>query len=347
MSFKFSNPVYGERFDNVEAFNFNVIPTNQTTTFKQSGFTMHISNGPESVSQRGILYRNEASGTFRLLYHHMNDSTEKQYLYVIAENQSSETITLKPLQSGIAGPSNDYMSTGQLAAMRFLSSKPAKPITIRSGEIFILNQGLRHLNYAEAVTGMHDYEADGTLTLYVAMGTKKIPEATLTNVQREITNLLLDLPDLPRPAGRIRGVFPYNKTLIDIYVKGDKPEKITLGIEAPGFDTWVKGIDPMVGDKVRNSGNYGMVYHIRITADEKTGILLNPRGRLFRGAFMCPDGNVYRIPDTSHFTGLNQAAVLGVVKAGETVELLYTPPSGSDTPAILTLIPQSFWETGL
>ncbi|MFA7468469.1 MAG: stalk domain-containing protein [Desulfotomaculaceae bacterium] len=389
MAFKFSKLVYGEMFENEKNVNFNQYTPNQETTFERSGPMLHMSNSPEVASSPGILYQNDASGNFRLFYHHLNGSTERQYLYVIAENNGFEPVVLKTLKSGVGGPVNDYMSLGQTASMRYLSSQPASPVIINPGEKVILNPGLRHLNNKEAVTGMQDFQADGVITLSVVMGPEKAPEAdpvettplweekpaqnvsiviladtvptdetsaetdaviepmpvkTPEQVLREKIDYLLGLPVLSRHPQQIRGVFPGGDCLVNIMVNDARVEKITLGKEDPDFDFWVEGFDPLTGDVSKSFGNYGVVYRIKISAPEKTGLLLNPRGSIFKGAFKVPEGSVYKAPATSQFAGMNRAAVLGVVEAGQTIEFIYTPPSGSDTPLVIALVPEKYWD---
>ncbi len=355
-AFKFLKPVYGEIFENGDNINFNQYDANESTIFKRSGPVVHMSNNPEEVAGPGILYRSEVSANFRLFYHHLNDSAEKLCLYIIAENNGPEAVTLRTLKSGAGGPLSDYMSLGQTVAIRYLASQPTSPVSIKPGEKLILNPGSRSLKYQEAVTDMQDFQADGVLTLSVVMGPEKAPDPAPPEMQlltempappeNEPDNLpdyLLSLPVLPRHFQQVRGVFPGGDCLVTIQVNGEREEKIILGKEDSRFDTWVDGVDPLTGDLVESFGNYGTVYRIRISAPEKTGVLLNPRGSIFRGAFQAPDGNAYRVPATDHFTGLNRAAVLGVVEAGETAEFIYTPPSGSDTPVVIALIPKKFW----
>lgn len=356
IAFKFSKPVYGEIFENVENVNFNILASNENVTFERTGPVLHFSNSPEEVTQPGILYRSEASGNFRLKYHHLNGSTEKQYLYVIAENNGLNPVTLKTIKSGVGGPVNDYMSLGQLVAMRYLSSQPSNPVTIQPGEKIILNPDLRFLKHKEAVTGMQDFEVDGTITISVVMGPEKVPEGetgvssesvpvkTPEEMLKEKIEYLLSLPALPRDSQHIRGVFPGGDCLVDIQVNDERMEKVILGRDLPGFDAWIEGFDPLTGDTIKNVGNYGVVYRLKLSSPVKTGMLLNPRGSIFRGAFLAPDGKVYEAPENSFFTGSQRAAVLGVLEAGKMAEFVYTPPSGSDTPVVIALIPEEFWD---
>ncbi len=443
MVFKFSKPIYGELFENMEDVNFSSFTANENTTFKRTGPILHMSNSPEVVSQPGILYQSEASGNFRFFYHHLNGAAERQYLYVIAENDNLYPVTLKTMKSGVGGPINDYMNLGQLVSMRYLTSQPSPALIINPGEKIILNQGLRHLNKGEAVTGMQDYQVDGTITLSVVMGPEKAPEPepepdllpnppstptqddspttgdttmddsgvgtnstgefnptnnagssdqptsetasgttgesnaeigsdtgtgsgtdsesiskpndaedstavpvkTPEQILKEKIDYLLSLPVLPRNPQKIRGVFPGADCLVDIQANGSISEKVTLGMEVPGFDSWLEGVDPLTGETIKNFGNYGVVYRVKLTGTEKTGIMLNPRGSIFKAAFQGFDGQVYKAPNIGHFSGLKKAAVLGILEAGQTAEFIYTPPSGSDTPLIIALIPEKYWET--
>jgi|GEM_PF-3249982 len=418
MEFKFSQPIYGELFENAGGVNFNLYEPVTQVSFERSGPELHLSNSPEVVTQPGVLYRSEAEGDFRFMYHHLNGTPEKQWMYIIVENNGFEPVTLKTLKSGVGGPVSDYMTLGQTASMRYLSSQPAAPVTIAPGKKIILNSGMRHLNFREAVTGMYDLQTDGPVTISAVMGPDKAPAPTpdpvlvpeTTNEQtgtvpeeeqasdpqlnaagqpeqqvtitiapdggeasaagngaetvtqpgitveppppvktaeellQEKINYLLSLPVRARQTQQVRGVFHSGDCLVEVRADGKRIEKITLGKEDPGFDAWMEGIDPINGDQVKSFGNYGVVYRIKVTATVKTGILLNPRGSIFKGAFQGPDGKVYKAPQTSHFAGLNRAAVLGVLEAGQTAEFIYTPPSGSDTPIVLALIPEKFWE---
>ena len=377
MEFKFSKPIWGEIYENIEDVNFNFFRSNDHVTFDRTGPVLHMSNSPEIVVQPGMLFRSEASGSFRLMYHHLNYSTVNQNLYVIAENNNPNQVTLKTLKSAVFGPDIDYMHLGQVVAMRYLLPQLSHSITIQPGEKIILNPDLRSLKYKEAVTGMQDYHADGTLTLSIIMGPKETPEPELEEVPahevstkttipqvepvisidviseptiktpeeilKEKIKYLLTLPVLPRHPQQIRGVFPDADCLVTVKVNDGAREKIILGKEEPGHDTWLEGVDPLTGETIKNFGNYGVVYRFKMSSPTKTGVLLNPRGSIFKGAFLGTDGKIYKAPTTSQFNGLQRAAVMGVLAAGQTAEFVYTSPSGSDTPVVIALIPENFW----
>lgn len=402
MAFKFSDLIYGEMYENVENINFHTLPPAENVTFEQTGPALHLSNSPEVVTQPGVLYRSEARGDFRLMYHHLNRSHQSQHLYVIAENKGAFPVNLKTIKSGVGGPTEDYMNLGQIVALRYLESKTSSTVTIEPGEKAILNQGLRHLNYNEAVTGMQDLRADGPIIISVVMGPEKAPEPdpkpqpvrklpvpkpdlkpesgdqqlpekdavkdarkndvdiiveegdvpaepeppvkTPEEIMQEKINYLLSLPVLPSTSSQVRGLFPAADCVVNIRAGDGEMKKVVLGMEVPGYDSWTSGADPLTGNQVKNVGNYGMLYHINISAAAKTGVLFNPRGSIFKGAFLAPDGKVYKVPQTSFFLSLKRAAIMGVLNKSSSAEYVYTPPSGSDTPVILALIPEGLWE---
>lgn len=429
MSFKFSQPIPGEVFENTENINFNFLETNTKATFKQSGPTLLLSNSPEVVAQPGILFRDEIKDNFRLMYHHVNGAQDKQRLYIIAENTDTAPVTLKTLKAGVGGPVDDYLHLGQTAATRYLAAQPAASITIQPGQKVILNPNVRALNPREAVTGMHDFQADGKLLLSVAMGPseqaiketilkaaqeaqeasqgasmedtstetpdegtiattvhsanqtsnetsndasngasndnsgenivagpeenqaapdgqnpEQTPEITPEEILKQTLDYLTSLPVLPRSSQQVRGTFPNGDRLVNIEVNDRRREKVILGKEVEGFEAWAEGVDPLTGDKVKNIGNYGIVYRVDLISPSRTGVLFNPRGSMFKGAFQGFNGTVYKAPDIGSFLGLQKAAVMGVLEANKTAQFIYTPPSGSDTPVVIALIPEEFWD---
>ncbi|MDY3367493.1 hypothetical protein, partial [Zhenhengia yiwuensis] len=104
----------------------------------------------------------------------------------------------------------------------------------------------------------------------------------------------------------------------------------------------IEGYDALTGQSTVNKGNYGVKYHIRTTAEVNTGLLLNPRGNIFKGAIGWANNRSYYAP-SGHLNGAKSAANIGVVKAGETKELLYMLPNGSAAPVLICFIPENLW----
>ena len=88
-----------------------------------------------------------------------------------------------------------------------------------------------------------------------------------------------------------------------------------------------------------------MSYNITITAKEDTGIILNPRADMFRGAIEWQGVGVYNVPKVGNiYSNIAKAISLGTIKAGETKTIEYMLPNGSSAPVLLGFIPKSYWE---
>ena len=77
LTYRFTEGRIGDILENYKNFNFQefeaIIPTRVTYT----GATLMMSNSPESVQTKGILYEDTIQGEGRILYHHKNASTDK------------------------------------------------------------------------------------------------------------------------------------------------------------------------------------------------------------------------------------------------------------------------------
>ncbi|NLL19422.1 MAG: hypothetical protein GX262_10450, partial [Clostridia bacterium] len=267
------------------------------------------------------------------MFHHINNTVAVQQLVVVAENQGSETVTLTQTKATAMGPTGDVMHLGQTAALEYLQlSNQPRTILLKPGEKYLLYQSPKtgwKLN--QAITGLFDLTSSGPVSITVA--------ALGSN---DYWNNLNSLPLLPRDV-HPRGTFPNADLWVDIYLSSEEPRKIELGKDQQGFESWLTGYDALTGAAVINRGNYGSLYHLTFHPERRTGILLNPRGLSFKGAFRGLDGNSYRAPAYDSFYGSRRAAVVGVLEPGQPGTIVYLPPNGSDAPLIFGLIPESYW----
>lgn len=333
LEYKFSRPIPGEIIDNVSQINYNNLPPETNYRTWVGGPTLLLSNSPEAVPAPGILYRDKVAGSFRVMYHHKNNSPDVNRLVVVAENQGAKPVTLVQRKSAAAGPVTDVMHLGQLVALDYLAAPDAnKTVVINPGEKYLLYQSpSTGWKTGQSLTGMFDLESDGPLSISIAaIGPYHGPEH------------IAQLPILPRDL-HARGTFPNADRWVEIFISPDEPKKIEVGKDQQGFESWLVGYDALTGAPVIHKGNYGAVYYLTFHANTRTGVFLNPRGLTFKGAFQGFDHNCYKAPATDGFYGSRRAAVVGVIEPGRTVELVYTPPNGSDAPVLFGLIPEEFW----
>ena len=102
-----------------------------------------------------------------------------------------------------------------------------------------------------------------------------------------------------------------------------------------GFAT---GRDEVLGTSVINYGNRGVLVTLKITVPVDTGFWFNPRGTGYYGVILW-NGNPVYLSNAGMFKGSANGAILGVAKAGQTVELTYLTPSGTDSDALIVLSP--------
>ena len=127
---------------------------------------------------------------------------------------------------------------------------------------------------------------------------------------------------------------------------GDEPQKVMIGYPdsfVGKVDNYLlTGRDVLSDTEACNKGNYGMVQKFTLTAETRTGVLLNPRGSIYRGALLW-NGELCLVSANGQIKTQRESAILGVIEAGETVEITYITPDGSDSPVLLVSIPEEFW----
>ncbi|MGI6552285.1 MAG: PKD domain-containing protein [Bacillota bacterium] len=333
-SYKFSDPRPGEIIHNPKKGNYNDYPLNQSFQMTRLGPTLLFSNSPETVPGPGILYRDEVSGPIRVVYHHRNGSHTPLRLAVLVENAGQEAVKLTRTKSAFGGPAEDVMHLGQLVAFNYYRSAEKIEIMLPPGEKYVLYQSPGSgWSHNQSLTGMFDLQTDRPVRI------------SILALSLEDTSFAQEeLPIWPRDGRHARGTFSLADREVQILIKGDRKEKLVLGKDGEGFESWLTGRDALTGDLIINKGNYGAVYYLHFSSEEKIGILFNPRGLTFKGALQAFDGNPYRIPTLGSFYGLREAAVVGVLDPGQKASLVYTPPNGSDAPVVLAIIPAAFWD---
>lgn len=339
-TYRFNYGTIGDLIDNFKRFNYQqyseIIPAG---TIMGEG-TLIMSDSPEMVKANGILYRETAEGSGRLLFHHINDFTadenllEPKKLIVIAENTTDKPVTLVIRNKTVKGPSSDVLYVGQQVLYDYFQSTQREEYELKPGEkIFLYDSSGKRWNRADCISGQMDFYTTGQVTFTVAALGKNTPVDK--ELPLETVLPLLDMDIHPR------GTFYTTDIYHTIVVDGAEPVKFVIG---KGSDEWVTGKDGLTGEERLNRGNFGVVYHIKITANENTGVILNPRGGLFRGAVRWNESASYLAPAKGFFsTSSTKAVMLGVIKKGETKVLEYVLPNGSAAPVLIGFIPESSW----
>ena len=336
LEFKMENVRHGETFDNDERYNFQNYEPVEDFSVTRGGPTLLFSNSPETVLQKGILYSDKVEGDTRVLYHHRNgmaNSEKNSRLVITVENKGNEPVTLTQKKKSTAGPSEDILHLGQIVTRRYFNSKLDDKIVIAPGETkYLYDTGKTYWPGLESFSGVMDFNTDKIVTVTVAV------------VDRNFNlNQLGNLSAVPRDGIHTRGTFPQANKHYNVSLPGDRPSKLLIGQKEDEMDSWIDGYDALTGRPEKNKGNYGVLYELDLTANENTGVLLNPRGTSFKGTFRWEEVKVSLVPAYGMFTGSQKASVVGVADKRVTRRLYYTISNGSSGPVLFNFIHEKFF----
>ncbi len=338
LMYRFTEGTVGEVIDNFEKINYRDYADAYVAQKGSIAGTMIMSDSPEVVTRDGLLYRDVINGKGRILLHHLNGydpnsySADNRRLVLVAENTSNAPVKVIITNKSVKGPATDILRIGQKVLYDYLVGSEKEVYTLKPGErTFIYDSKATKWTYGQCISGLMDIETTGEVTFTSAA----IKHGVSVNDMVGMELLQQDVHP--------RGTFDTTEITYKVNLMGYEPTKLLVGT---GVEEWVNGHDAITGAVVQNRGNFGITYRITLTAAVDTGIILNPRATNFRGAIKW-DGDttkVYNIPETGSFTAdTSKAAVLGVIKAGETRTLEYMLPNGSASPILLGFIPKEYW----
>lgn len=333
-SYHFTQGKIGDTIDNYQGINYRNYKIATIKEQLQNKDTLWMSDSPEVVTTNGILYQGDFVGEGRVLLHHINGFNESEALkkrfVLVTQNTGDQPVTIRLSQEIIKGPVEDVLYLGQQVLYDYWKSTSSRTITLAPGEKIALYDSINKNWFKEqCISGIMNLETDGVVQLTTAVMDK-------TDDLSQI-----DMLPLLDKSIHVRGTFEGTVRYYDLEIESGKATQIVLG-ETP--EEWVSGTDAITGEWIQNKGNFGVTYRLTLTAKEDTGIILNPRADVFRGAIKWVDTDTYLAPNAGYFMGQNKKAVLlGVIKKGETRVLEYMLPNGSSAPVLLGFIPKSQW----
>ena len=333
-SYKFTKAEPGDTIDNIIGLNYREYKDANLQSRLTNNETIIMSDSPETVSENGILYTSSFQGKGRLILHHGSEFDSSvaadKMLVIVAENTHYEPVTITLSNKVIKGPNPDVMFLGQQVLKEYFNGTKAETLTLAPGEkTYIYTSQDKTWAKGQTISGLMDINTTGQIQLTTAVMNKK---DTIYEVGR------LKLLD---KSIHVRGTFEGTEIHYEVAPQAGEKTKLVIGQDQ---EEWVSGIDQTTGEPGKNKGNYGVTYKLKITATEDTGIILNPRADIFRGAVKWEGEAATLAPAHGYFMNTNKKAVmLGVVKAGETKTLEYMLPNGSSAPVLIGFIPKSQW----
>ncbi|MGL4736902.1 MAG: copper amine oxidase N-terminal domain-containing protein [Cellulosilyticaceae bacterium] len=333
---KFTNGQIGDTIDNFVGTNYQTYAEVPMIPGSDKKGTLIMSDSPEVVGQKGVLYEDHSGTNGRMLFHHINNfddldnSMDKKRLVVVATNKGTTPVTGTIDNLAVKGPSSDVLFVGASLLYSYLDTHTSTPISLLPGaQKVIYDSSSKNWLKGMAISGMFDYTFSSDVVFTVAA----------IGVADPMTNF--DTLARPDKDAHPRGTFDtVGKSAFVDLTMADGNSKIVIGKDAT---EWVSGYDAILGDTVYNRGNFGVTYEITITAEEDTAVILNPRGNMFKGAIKWDDTPAYLAPNLGYFPSSNRATFLGVIPAGQTKTLTYMLPNGSSAPVLIGFVPKSNW----
>ncbi|AHV98263.1 copper amine oxidase domain-containing protein [Paenibacillus sabinae T27] len=315
----------------------SVVPTWNKVTYTVSSdpITLIRSNSPETVNSEGIVYQETAMGSTRIMVHHKNSMSTNMKMYVIATNDNMYPATITTQQSGFGGPLDIPTATGKKSIETYLQSMSLggayDNVTLQPGESKPVLTAINNVTMkpGQVISLMSDVFSDYPVKYSIIM----------IDATKDPLQTLPTLNYLDRDGVHNRGTYPDANRIITVTDPvGQAPSRLVLGDN--NTDLNLKGMDALTGTEASNSGNFGVVYKITLTrVAPNTLITLNPRGGKYQGPLLV-NGNIIEAPNAGAVDAPNQNSVL--YRTGnleQTVEIVFTPASGSNLPINLLFMP--------
>ena len=327
-----------------------------------TGGTLLFSDSPEYVKETGVLYRDIVTGDARVLYYHLNDTSQPKKVAVVLETDA-ELASVSVTRGAAAPPSADYLHVGKVTQIGYFDTHEMNEriyVTKECPRLLVPEMDTTVLAPGQLVYGVYDFHANAPVRVSVIMyGADVDPFAFLRTARV-----------LPRDEIALRGTFRGMNRVITskkIY-RPSMDGAVYFPIGDNLHDVYRQGIDATDGSSVVNYGNYGILYQISIptAGRENTRYFLSPLGGVYAGAMRAENGANRRLVETPatrpyfgdqtlpeppnvaeareegllFLTQYTELSDLGTYASAQPVQFEYSPPGASNLPVNIILMPE-------
>ena len=327
-----------------------------------TGGTLLFSDSPEYVKETGVLYRDIVTGDARVLYYHLNDTSQPKKVAVVLETDA-ELASVSVTRGAAAPPSADYLHVGKVTQIGYFDTHEMNEriyVTKERPRLLVPEMDTTVLAPGQLVYGVYDFHANAPVRVSVIMyGADVDPFAFLRTARV-----------LPRDEIALRGTFRGMNRVITskkIY-RPSMDGAVYFPIGDNLHDVYRPGIDATDGSSVVNYGNYGILYQISIptAGRENTRDFLSPLGGVYAGAMRAENGANRRLVETPatrpyfgdqtlpeppnvaeareegllFLTQYTELSDLGTYASAQPVQFEYSPPGASNLPVNIILMPE-------
>ena len=327
-----------------------------------TGGTLLFSDSPEYVKEVGILYRDTVTGDARVLYYHLNDTSQPKKVAVVLETEA-DLATVTVTRGAAAAPSTDYLHVGKTTQIGYFDTREMNEhiyVTKERPRLLVPAMNETVLAPGQLVYGVYDFHANAPVRVSVIMYGADVDPFAFLRIARV----------LPRDEIALRGTFRGMNRVITSQ-KTYRPTMdgtVYFPIGDNLHDVYRRGIDATDGSPVVNYGNYGILYQINIptAGRENTRYLLSPLGGVYAGAVRAESGGKralvqtpatrayfgdQTLPETEQvaqareegllfLTQYTELADLGTYTSAQPVSFEYSPPGASNLPVNIILMPE-------
>ncbi|CAM4234495.1 stalk domain-containing protein [Paenibacillus tarimensis] len=312
-------------------------------SFHNEPSQMVRSNSPEQWLTTGIAYQDDLTGKTRFMFHNRNSTGYNVKMYLLATNINGTVAQVGTGPIGIGGPTTYVSTAGRQSVTRYLQAlnenAPYTYESLRPGETKIVASDLAKapIKDTQVFSAHVDMMSDQPIRYQIVVVREN--EDPVTAVK--------SMQLMSRDEHHVRGTFYNAERVIDgaeVDGLGRKPQRIVLGDKK--VDTYLDGIDNTTGGLEWNTGNFGVLYKMKLTnVAPRTLIGINARGGHYAGAFSV-NGKVVGAPQTGILNNNGETVVLHRTgNVPETVEIMFVLASGSNLPInmLFTPLPDIRW----
>lgn len=304
-------------------------------SYRTEPVTLFRSSGPESINSEGILYQDTIKGAARFLLHHKNKTGLLARLYILAENQGTTPAIITFKNEGMAGPTSYAEWAGRVSLSRYFEGK----LTGESNRELVLQPGEKRVIWSDISKHAMKPQEIITFTGDLSSNAPIRYTSLLVSADRDPIADLQKLPYLDPNESIVRGtfadstrVFEYNELL------GTRSVKLSLTDNRE--DPFQLGSDGIKGSNAMNSGNYGLLYKLKLNrVAPNTLILFNPRGGLFVGSALVNDKVVVFGHSGKEDISSTASVLYRTGELEESVDIWISPAAGSNLPFALLFEP--------
>jgi hypothetical protein len=295
------------------------------------GTSLIVSDSPEVPERSGLLYEDVASGSVRLIAHHLNGSNKPAHVLILASNSEASATKVHALRVGETAATRVVATLGQVSLLDYLTANGREEFVLEPNKNTVLYLSPA-LDEGEGINLMLDLETSARIMLSVFF----IEESLLPPVGIDVPlEVLRSLPILEADGAHPRGSFTGAvRTLRVVLDPNQAAQRLIIGDNRE--DPALLGRDALTG-KVGNVllGNYGVTYRIIIENASGIAAAFSPRGGPYSGALVV-NGQIMSLPGSGilfrrelpflfHRDGENG-------RSSNRLELEFIPASGSYLP---------------